>query len=173
MALSDPQLQRLADAYGIATEFWDWKGRLTPVSDDTVVAILRALDVDAATPEAATAALVELDMRPWRSALPSCVVVQAGAEASVNVHVDEGASASLCVRLEEGGERVDAVTAYDGLLVRVEPGADDGLVERGDGHGADLVLTVGSLDIGQFAQRIHAGAADHCEFNRHCRFRFT
>ena len=105
MALSDPQLQRLADAYGIATEFWDWKGRLTPVSDDTVVAILRALDVDAATPEAATAALVELDMRPWRSALPSCVVVQAGAEASVNVHVDEGASASLCVRLEEGGER--------------------------------------------------------------------
>ena len=44
MALANAQLQLLADAYGIATEFWDWKGRLTQVSEETVVAVLRALD---------------------------------------------------------------------------------------------------------------------------------
>ncbi len=105
MALVDQQLQALADAYGIATEFWDWKGRLTPVTDESVIAILRALDVDASTPDAARAALAEVEFRPWRSALPPCTVVQQGAGTRVNVHVDHGAKAKLSVRLEEGGER--------------------------------------------------------------------
>ena len=35
MPLSNPDLAALAGAYGIATEFWDWKGRLTEVDDET------------------------------------------------------------------------------------------------------------------------------------------
>lgn len=105
MALADPDLQRLADAHGIATEFWDWKGRLTPVSPETVVSILAALDVDASSGEAIATALAELDLKPWRSALPACVVIQAGTGTHVNVHVDHGREARLSVRLEEGGER--------------------------------------------------------------------
>ena len=105
MALAHPDLQRLADAHGIATEFWDWKGRLTPVSPETVVSILAALDVDASSGEAIATALAELDLKPWRSALPACVVIQAGTGTHVNVHVDHGREARLSVRLEEGGER--------------------------------------------------------------------
>ncbi len=105
MALYNPRLQQLAEAFGIATEFWDWKGRLTTVSDETVIGILRAMDVDASSDEAADAALGELWIKPWRSALPPCVVLQEGSGGHVNVHVDHGGTAVLTVRLEEGGER--------------------------------------------------------------------
>ena len=48
----DPTLADLADAFGIATEYWDWQGRHISVSPDTIVVVLAALDIDAATPEA-------------------------------------------------------------------------------------------------------------------------
>ena len=48
-----PALRQLADAYGIATEFWDWQLRHVDVPAETVVKVLAALDVDASTPEAA------------------------------------------------------------------------------------------------------------------------
>ena len=104
MAVLDPQLHDLAEAYGIATEFWDWKGRLTPVSRETVVAVLAALDVDASSPEAIEAAADELRLKPWRSALPPCVVVTQGSGVHVSVHVDHGQWARLAIRLEDGGE---------------------------------------------------------------------
>ena len=40
MALSNPYLAELAAEFGIATEFWDWKGRHTDISDETVIAVL-------------------------------------------------------------------------------------------------------------------------------------
>jgi 4-alpha-glucanotransferase len=49
MPLTNPVLARLADAFGISTEFWDWKGRLTQVDDATVVGILAGMGVDAST----------------------------------------------------------------------------------------------------------------------------
>ena len=65
MALSNPFLTELAAAFGIATEFWDWKGRLTEVDDETVVGVLKAMEVDASTPELAAAVAagtsIELD----------------------------------------------------------------------------------------------------------------
>ena len=48
-----PALRQLAEAYGIATEFWDWQGRHVDVPAETIVKVLAALDVDASTPEAA------------------------------------------------------------------------------------------------------------------------
>lgn len=103
MPLSNQTLAELADAFGIATEFWDWKGRLTQVDDETVIGILAGLEVSADTPEAAEAALEELRLRPWRRSLPPFVVTQQGRGTYVNAHGESGAYAELAVRLEEGG----------------------------------------------------------------------
>ncbi|GAA1375088.1 4-alpha-glucanotransferase [Luteococcus sanguinis] len=105
MALNDATLDQLAEHFGIATEFWDWKGRHTVISDETVIAVLKALEVDASTPEKAAAALDDLRLRPWRRALPPCVVLEAGQPGWVNVHVDSGAPAQLSIRLENGDVR--------------------------------------------------------------------
>ena len=53
MPLTNRVLADLAAAFGISTEFWDWKGRLTEVDDATVVGILAGMGVDASTDEAA------------------------------------------------------------------------------------------------------------------------
>ena len=39
-------LQALADAYGVATEYWDQAGERVEVSVETVVAVLTALGLD-------------------------------------------------------------------------------------------------------------------------------
>ncbi|MCA0294596.1 MAG: 4-alpha-glucanotransferase [Actinobacteria bacterium] len=103
MALSNPFLAELADAFGIAGEFWDWKGRLTEVTDETVIAILAAMDVDASDPEHARAALDAHRQRPWTRLLPPCVVMEQGTPRTVQVHLPDGEWVRLAVRLEEGG----------------------------------------------------------------------
>jgi 4-alpha-glucanotransferase len=103
MALSNSFLAELADAFGIATEFWDWKGRLTEVTDETVIAILAGMDVDAADPEKAAQALAAVRERPWTRVLPPCVVTEQGATHRVLAHVPHGDWVRLAVRLEEGG----------------------------------------------------------------------
>jgi 4-alpha-glucanotransferase len=105
MALSNPHLAELAAEFGIATEFWDWKGRLTEISDETVIAVLAAMEIDASTAEAAEAAVQERRIRPWRRALPPCTVMQQGAPQQVRVHVPDGAWVNVWVRLEDGGTR--------------------------------------------------------------------
>ncbi|MEE9964593.1 MAG: 4-alpha-glucanotransferase [Propionicimonas sp.] len=105
MALTDPHLAELAHAYGIATEFWDWKGRLTEVSASTVIAILAAMDVDATDPEGTAAALTAVVDRAWSRVLPPCVVLEQGQAESLLVHVRHGDWVRVSVRLEEGGQR--------------------------------------------------------------------
>ena len=43
-----PDLVELAEAYGITTEYEDWKKARVSVAADTLVAVLAALDVDLA-----------------------------------------------------------------------------------------------------------------------------
>ncbi len=105
MALSNPFLAELAEAFGIATEFWDWKGRQTEVSDQTEIAILAGMDVDASDPEHARAALEALRLRPWTRLLPPCVVTEQGSARVVHAHVPHGRWVRLAVRLEDGGWR--------------------------------------------------------------------
>lgn len=105
MALNDPLLAELANHFGIATEFWDWKGRHTEIGDETIIAVLKSLEVDASTPESARAALEELHLRPWRRALPPCVVLEQGNPGWINVHVTSGADAAVSLRLENGETR--------------------------------------------------------------------
>src|SRR5918998_6241684 len=61
----EPSLQALAEAYGIATDYWDWQGRHVEVGRETVVAGLAALGVDASTSEAAARALEEKHRLRW------------------------------------------------------------------------------------------------------------
>ncbi len=117
MPLSTPALTELADLYGISTEFWDWKGRHTEVSDDTVIAVLKALEVDASTPDRAQAAVDAYHRRTWQRALPPCVVMESDQEYVVNVHVPAGRPAHVYVKLEDGGW-VDAEQVPNGSADR-------------------------------------------------------
>lgn len=123
MAL-EGSLQQLADAYGIATQFWDWKGRSTEVAAQTVVKVLAALGVDASSPQAQAKALADHELRTWRRTLPPVVVARQGDPAHVNAHVQSGHRADMRIHLEQGGDRdveqVDnwaAPRQVDGVLI--------------------------------------------------------
>ncbi|HEX2809849.1 MAG TPA: 4-alpha-glucanotransferase, partial [Kineosporiaceae bacterium] len=95
----------LAHAYGVATEFWDWRGQHTNVARDTIVAVLAALDVDARTEASVAQALTEVRDRPWRRVLPDVLVTREGAAPRFPVHVEHGSQVEVWVELEEGGRR--------------------------------------------------------------------
>ena len=107
MADLDPTLHDLADAYSIATEYWDWKGNNIQVEARTVVAVLAGLGVDAGTPEAAQAALAEQRLRSWQRMLPPCLALQDGRTAPVAVHVPHGDPVEVWLVLESGETRHD------------------------------------------------------------------
>lgn len=100
----DHAVADLAAAYRVDTEFWDWKGGRVEVPQDTIVAVLAAMDVDASTPEAADEALAALDQRPWSRTLPPFVVMEQGRGRAFDVHVPTGSQVSVAARLEDGGE---------------------------------------------------------------------
>lgn len=107
MAL-DEAVAELARAYRVDTEFWDWKGRRVEVSQNTIVAVLAAIDVDASTTESARAALRAFENRPWTRMLPPFVVMEQGRGRTVDIHVPvaDAARTSVSVRLEDDGEWV-------------------------------------------------------------------
>jgi 4-alpha-glucanotransferase len=93
-------LRELANACGVATEYYDWRNEHVTVKSETLHAVLAALDVDTADPEAALAARQVANLRRL---LPPCVVVREGqAQCSVQVHVNDGASVDVWVTLEDG-----------------------------------------------------------------------
>ncbi|MDQ2758560.1 MAG: 4-alpha-glucanotransferase [Actinomycetota bacterium] len=116
-------LARLAQAHGIATDYTDWQGVHAPVGNDSIRAVLAALEVPAATAEEVEASLVGLDRRSWRRTLPPTVVCRTGWTPWVAVHVPHGTGVELVVELEEGGART--VTQVDRV---VEPREVDGVL---------------------------------------------
>lgn len=106
MALSDPALGELADRFGISTQFYDWKGRHTQVGEQTVIAILAEFGVDASTPERARAAVQRVRDDHWRRIVQPCVVLRAGQEGRVDVHVPAGAPVSLRIVGEDGNDHL-------------------------------------------------------------------
>jgi 4-alpha-glucanotransferase len=107
MADLDPALAELADAYDIATDYWDWQGRHVVVAAETVVAVLAALGVEAGSPEQARESLDELGRDRWRRMLPVFLARTQGTRATVAVHVPEGAAVVVWVELETGESRHD------------------------------------------------------------------
>ncbi len=98
-------LVALAHAHGVATEYWDWQGRHTSVSAQTMRAVLAALGVDAATEDAVASSLADLDDAPWRRTLPASVVCREGWTPWVFVHVPHNTGVRLDVELEDGSAR--------------------------------------------------------------------
>jgi 4-alpha-glucanotransferase len=121
--MTDATLLELADAYGVATRYDDWRGQPAEVSAETLVAVLAALDVDASTPGACRTALDELHLSRWRQTLPSTVVQRRGGEgAVVAVHCRHGDDVQLEIRCEDGSIRSD----LEQLMLWVEPQHVDG-----------------------------------------------
>jgi len=104
-AVSDlsPEQRALAEACGVATDYWDWRGRHQPVGTETVVRVLAALGVDAGTPETAAAALRERHRQRWSRMLPPSLVTRQGHTPRFAVHVPHGAPVEVWVELEDGG----------------------------------------------------------------------
>ncbi|MDF1488941.1 4-alpha-glucanotransferase [Tessaracoccus caeni] len=102
--MTDPNqaLSELADRYGIAREFWDWKGRHRRISAETIIAVLAAMDIDATSDQACWDALAASDRKRWRQTLPPCTVAEEGQGIHVVVHVPAGTSVTVQVQLENG-----------------------------------------------------------------------
>ncbi|MQA80620.1 MAG: 4-alpha-glucanotransferase, partial [Streptosporangiales bacterium] len=113
----------LAEAYGIATHYWDWRREPVTVPAPTIVAVLAALGVDASAPEAVAHALAERRLAAWRRVLPPVVVARQGVGAHVHVHLPEGTRAEIEVRCEDGAVRPDLRQ----LMRHVEPVELDGV----------------------------------------------
>jgi 4-alpha-glucanotransferase len=98
---ADARLRALADAYGVATEYWDQSGAHVEVSDVTVRAILHSLGVDA-SPDVIDTVLAELPLRHWRRFMPPFFMVRHGEGRRAWMHVPHGDPARMWVELSDG-----------------------------------------------------------------------
>ena len=105
MVETPQSLGELARRYGVATGFQDWTGRHVDVPETTLVAVLAALGVPAATEDERADALAAHDRDYWTRALPPTIVARADSEASFWVHVTHGEPVGLWIRLEDGSVR--------------------------------------------------------------------
>ncbi len=105
MVETPPSLGELAGRYGVAVEYEDWTGCHVDVPETTLVAVLAALGVPAATEDERTAALATHDRDYWSRCLPPTIVARADSDSSFWVHVTHGDPVGLWIRLEDGGVR--------------------------------------------------------------------
>ncbi|WP_315503495.1 4-alpha-glucanotransferase [Actinomyces radicidentis] len=99
------RLRALAEAHGVLTEYWDFHGNLASPSRQTLTAVLGALGVPAVTDEEIESSLREVELAPWRRALPQTVVVRGGVTSPVVVHCPDGAAVTITAELEDGTRR--------------------------------------------------------------------
>ena len=99
------ELGRLAEAHGVATEYWDQAGGRVRVSATTVTAVLGALGVSAVDEEAIAEGLDQARLRDWRRVLPPVFVGMQGEDRRLRVHVPHGALVAVRVDLEDGTRR--------------------------------------------------------------------
>jgi len=119
-----PALIALAERYGVVPDYWDFHGGHRYVSETTLVAVLAALGVDAATPERIDLALANAEDEVWRRMVPPMVVLRSGRTGQVAVHVEDGAPVQAWLELDPesgGGQR--ALSQVD---VYVPPRSVDG-----------------------------------------------
>jgi len=116
------QLQELAAAHGVATDFWDYTGTHRAVPAHTIRAVLAALGVVADTEADVAAALADVELAPWRATLPPSVVVRQGSPHDLPVHLPDGAGVAVRV-ITEDGQSID----LEQLSVWVAPRVVDGV----------------------------------------------
>jgi len=95
-------LSQLAQAYGVANEFWDWQGNHRPVSAQTVRAVLQALGVDAGDEATIKESLRATHEAPWRQLAPTVVVARQGTVPRVHLHAGTDVSFELRLTTEAG-----------------------------------------------------------------------
>ncbi|GAB4083827.1 4-alpha-glucanotransferase [Myceligenerans cantabricum] len=131
-------LAELADLCGVQTVFADAAGTTRRVSPSTLVSVLDALGVPAATPAAIAESVARERHEEWREMLPPAVVVRQGTETRVPVHVTDGASVSCWVEPEPVESAVSPgatpwrVAPPSGAVRRVTPSSG------GTGAGEDV-----------------------------------
>ncbi|MEV6013607.1 4-alpha-glucanotransferase [Streptomyces sp. NPDC051976] len=165
---------RLAGLYGVDVTYSPGPGQEVPVAEETVVAVLAALGVDASTGGAVREALAAHEARAARVLLPPCTVVRGGRgslASALRGRVPEGTR--LGVETERGaaldleresppppGQYVLRATAADGRTARgeliVAPGRLGGPPGRAFGFLAQLYSTLsgrswGMGDLGDLA----------------------
>jgi 4-alpha-glucanotransferase len=106
-----PELHQLAHEFGVATDYWDWRGNHITVSAETITAVLRALGVRADSPQAAAESLAARRLDRWRRMLPPCIVIRQGQTPQLPAHVTHGQPVDVWIDLENGGERRDLIQA--------------------------------------------------------------
>ncbi|MFI0778251.1 4-alpha-glucanotransferase [Streptomyces sp. NPDC021212] len=115
---------RLAELHGVATSYEPAPGRTVQVPDDTVVAVLAALGVDASTPRSVNDALDRHEARQRDRLLPPCVVLRPGG--APRQALPDGTE--LRVRTEDGAPRGWGPAAAERPLLPAgtpwRPGAD-------------------------------------------------
>ena len=137
-----PELADLAAAYGVATEYSDWRGRHVRVDGATIHAVLAALGIDTSTPAATDAALEERRNAPWRRLLPPCVVTTGGREAQLLAHAPAGAPVEVLLELEDGARRADVPVGEAALRAAAHLKADVEAWALRGGEDYELLLTV-------------------------------
>ncbi|PFG33624.1 4-alpha-glucanotransferase [Sanguibacter antarcticus] len=95
-----PALVDLARAHGISPDHWGFHGEKQDVAAHTLVAVLRAMGVDATTPERVDVALASAADAQWRRMLPPTVVVRRGRSVELPVYVTDGVPVEVWIELE-------------------------------------------------------------------------
>ena len=97
-------LRTLAQAHGVATEYWSFFGEQVHVPASTLRSVLTAMGVPAADDDEAAAALSETEVAPWRRLVPASAVVRSGS-GTIHVHVADGHDVTVTAVLEDGSTR--------------------------------------------------------------------
>lgn len=105
MTQPDASLAELARRYRVATDYQDWTGTRIVVGESTLVSVLAALGVPAATADERAAALAAHDREYWSRALPPTLIARSGSAQPFWVHVNHGDPVGLWIRLEDGSVR--------------------------------------------------------------------
>ncbi|MGW1372731.1 4-alpha-glucanotransferase [Streptomyces sp. NPDC002446] len=130
---------RLARLYGVATSYTPAPGRSVQITDDTVVAVLAALGVDASTPHAVRTALAAYEDGPGRALLPPVVVARPGRPPDLT-GLPEGTA--LRVEPEDGEIPADLATPGPRELARLPLGVHTLGAHAPDGRSARAHLIV-------------------------------
>ncbi|MEW1719309.1 4-alpha-glucanotransferase [Streptomyces sp. NPDC093109] len=141
-------LARLAELHGVATAYSPSPGVTVPVSDDTVVGVLAALDVDASTPVAVSDALSRAEAAAASRLLPPTLVLwSAGTEEAVPPPLPPALTAlapGTTLRIEtEQGESIELPrTAHDdpAAWARLPLGVHRLAAEAPDGRAQNVTL---------------------------------
>jgi glycogen debranching enzyme GlgX/4-alpha-glucanotransferase len=140
-------VNKLADAVGVAEEWWSISGERTIVSRETKLALLQALRLPAATDGEARDSLQRLIEERDRRALPFYMVARQGEAASVRLRRDAKGQniADVIIACEDGRE----------IVIKTETAAETGALLEDGGEIVERRLSLPALPIG--LHKVRAG----------------